>query len=199
MSFEPEPKVDITSALAMRGFRLLSNAITPDAEQVMIERIIEAFGKTPTRGNENDRSRVMRFGYDYTVEEKRLGDAPFWLYHPPVTPDHFESVTVNEYLPGHGITPHIDSLSFGNEIFILNLGSSATMGLHPSPNHRQEVFIPRRSLTLLSGEIRSCWQHSIPSRTSDIGPEGREIPRATRYSIVYRHRRGKSAIDAKCS
>lgn len=197
MNIQPEPRLDVTTALALRGFRILQNAITPDAEQVMIDRIIAAFGKTPVRSNENDRSRIMRYGYDYTLEEKLLRPAPEWLYHPPVTPDQFESVTVNEYLSGHGITPHIDSLAFGNEIFILNLGSSATMGLHPSPNNRHEVFIPRRSLTLLSGEVRSCWQHSIPSRTSDLDPDGNEVQRTTRYSVVYRHRRGKSAIDAQ--
>lgn len=195
MNFQPEPKFDVTAQLAMRGFRILENAITPDAEQVMIEKIVKAFGKTPTRGNENDRSRVMRFGYDYTLEEKRLGDAPFWLYHPPITPDQFESVTVNEYLPGHGITPHIDSLAFGNEIFILNLGSDAAMGLHPTPFVRYEILVPRRSLTLMSGEVRSRWQHSIPSRTSDLDPDGKEVQRTTRYSVVYRHRRVKSTVD----
>lgn len=58
MNLKPEPKFDVTAQLAMRGFRILENAITPDAEQVMIEKIVKAFGKTPARGNENDRSRV---------------------------------------------------------------------------------------------------------------------------------------------
>jgi alkylated DNA repair protein alkB family protein 8 len=45
-------------------------------------------------------------------------------------PDGIDQVTVNEYLPGHGIAPHVDTHSaFQDAIASLSLGGSTVMDL----------------------------------------------------------------------
>lgn len=170
----------------MNGFHLFENVISEDVEQRIIEQIIGAMGKVRINRDEQDRSRILRFGYDYQEKEVWLGEPPPWTYD--AIGYSGESVTVNEYGPGHGIRPHVDSLRFDDEIRILNIGSQATMQFISPVGVTTEVLIPRRSVTLLYGEVRRTWKHGIESRAFDINPAGIRVDRGTRYSIVYRKR-----------
>ena len=51
---------------------------------------------------------------------------------------------------------------------------------------RQEVFLKRRGLLLISGEARDKWKHQIPARDYDT-VEKRHIPRDSRVSLFLRH------------
>lgn len=168
------------------GFLLLNNVISEDTERRLIDKIVEAMGKIRMNRDEQDRSRILRFGYDYQEKDVWLGEPPVWTYE--AIGYSGESVTINEYAPGHGIRPHVDSFKFDDEIRVLNLGSHATMQLIPPSKVATEVFIPRRSVTLLYGEVRRKWKHGIESRAFDINPSGIRVDRETRYSIVYRKR-----------
>lgn len=170
----------------MNGFHLFDNVISEDTERRLIEKIVEAMGKVRMNRDEQDRSRILRFGYDYQDKDVWLGEPPPWTYE--AIGFSGESVTINEYAPGHGIRPHIDSPKFDDEIRVLNLGSHTTMQLIPPHKVATEVFIPRRSVTLLHGEVRHAWKHGIESRAFDISPSGIRMDRGTRYSIVYRKR-----------
>ena len=84
------------------------------------------------------------------------------------------SISINEYLPGNSIAPHIDSLESGPEITIVSLLSDAIMVLALN-NESHSVIVPARSLLQLKHEIRYKWTHSI-------------MPvEKKRYSIVFRN------------
>lgn len=172
------------------GFHLFDNVISEDTERRIIENITAAMVKVRINPDEQGRSRVLRFGYDYQEKEVWLGEPPAWTYE--AIGYSGESVTINEYAPGHGIRPHVDSLRFDDQIRILNLGSQTTMQLISPEKAVVDVFIPRRSVTLLIGEVRRTWKHGIESRGFDITPHGIRVDRGTRYSIVYRTRLAKS-------
>lgn len=172
------------------GFCLFDNVISENTEWRLIEKIVETMAKVRINPDERDRSRVLRFGYDYQDKDVWLGEPPAWTYE--AIGYSGESVTINEYGPGHGIRPHVDSLRFDDQIRILNLGSQTTIQLISPANDVMDVFVPRRSVTLLVSEVRRTWKHGIESRGFDMTPEGIRVDRGTRYSIVYRTRLAKS-------
>lgn len=90
---------------------------------------------------------------------------------------------VNEYPPGVGLSPHIDTHSaFRGHIFSLSLAGPCIMEFRrysdgewasttgskvehsdSSSNFiRKAIFLPPRSMLLLSGEGRYAWHHYIP-------------------------------------
>ncbi len=123
-----------------------------------------------------ERVRIRRFGWDYFGTGGRLEDAPDALYTMGLDPAYFESVTVNEYEPLHGLAAHIDSDRFGEPVVTVSLGAPATMLFVLGP---QSLCVPLSSGTMLSmsGPARWEWQHSVLPDNS-----------GTRWSVVYRHR-----------
>jgi alkylated DNA repair protein alkB family protein 8 len=130
---------------------------------------------------------------------------------PPALP--LSQLTINEYEPGQGIAAHIDTFNcFGPDIFVISLQSGITMSLtHRSrmdvvgevggvgdkrfdsstadlrPEHarKKHVWLPPRSLLVLSGEARYEWGHCISSRMNDK-VDGKLVPRGKRISLTFR-------------
>jgi Alkylated DNA repair protein len=106
-------------------------------------------------------------------------------------------MTVNEYKPGEGIGSHIDTHSaFGDGIMSLSLGAGCVMNFkkHTLGQHNEEekeelktklVYLPARSLLLMSGPARYTWSHQIVTRMTDCVC-GKIIPRNTRLSLTLR-------------
>ncbi|XP_059176888.1 alkylated DNA repair protein alkB homolog 8-like isoform X2 [Physella acuta] len=83
---------------------------------------------------------------------------------------HFpDQLTVNQYKPGQGIPPHVDTVeAFEDGIMSLSLGSQVVMDFrHPDGEHLH-VLLPRRSLLVMTGESRYVWSHGITPRKSDV-------------------------------
>jgi hypothetical protein len=79
---------------------------------------------------------------------------------------------VNLYRPGEGIAPHVDLLSrFGDGIIGVSLGGGVAMRFARvgagefEPEY--EVWLPPRSVIVLTGEARYAWTHGIVPRTRD--------------------------------
>lgn len=70
---------------------------------------------------------------------------------------------INEYLSGQGIMPHTDSPAlFGPVIVSLSLLSDCLMTFTKEDGtHSFSVQLPRRSLLVMSDEIRYHWKHGI--------------------------------------
>ncbi|KAK4049954.1 hypothetical protein OIV83_003778 [Microbotryomycetes sp. JL201] len=82
---------------------------------------------------------------------------------------------VNEYLPGQGIMPHTDGPAYSPVVATLSLGShailkftprppqddSGTTGMPDSAEDSFTVFLPTRSLVVLSSTVYSNYLHSI--------------------------------------
>lgn len=77
----------------------------------------------------------------------------------------FDQLTVNDYIPGQGIPPHIDTHSPFEEVFAaVSLNSEATMTFKSPDGELRHISLKPRSLMVFSGEGRYNWLHSIPTR-----------------------------------
>ncbi|KAJ7141875.1 hypothetical protein C8R43DRAFT_1016728 [Mycena crocata] len=115
----------------------------------------------------------------------------------PKEPTHARQAILNLYHPGEGITPHVDLLSrFGDGIVGISLGSSCVMQFSRVENKEGaedvrplQLFLPERSMIVLSGDARYDWTHGIEKRTVDLigGADANQIvERGVRLSITFR-------------
>lgn len=144
--------------------------------------------------------RVQQFGYCYDYSTRRISSSretaaiPTWgnklvdrMIARGIATQSFDQVIVNEYLPGQGISPHIDSISsFGNEIVSVSLGSSCIMTFsNPRRGEQCDILLDPGDLLLLRDEARFQWRHQIRSRKSDRW-QGRVMKRSRRLSVTFR-------------
>ncbi|KAK4941960.1 hypothetical protein LTR28_008783 [Elasticomyces elasticus] len=113
------------------------------------------------------------------------------LYHADEKPAF---CIVNEYLPGQGISAHVENFRFGEPVCSLTLHSGDSMRFHelsaahdgsvrsgkataaPRTGRKEDVRLDRRSLVALRGPARSCWQHEIVrGRKKGKGEEWRRV------------------------
>lgn len=145
--------------------------------------------------------RVQHYGhkYDYkaraVTDDSYLGPLPSWLepvsrklYDDGIFPATPDQAIVNEYLPGQGISAHIDCVPcFGDTIASLSLGSPAIMQFNrQASGEKKEILLLSRSLIVLSGEARYEWTHAIPARKTDI-IDSFKIERGRRMSLTFRN------------
>nr|CCA16369.1 alkylated DNA repair protein alkB 8 putative [Albugo laibachii Nc14] len=101
-------------------------------------------------------------------------------------PVPFDQVTANEYLPGQGIAPHIDTHSaFTGAIVSLSLEGETVMEFTHPDGRRDAILLQPRSLLILSGASRYEWRHGIASRAFDI-IDHEKTHRRRRVSITFR-------------
>lgn len=111
---------------------------------------------------------------------------------PPPPPPRARQAIVNLYRPGEGIAPHVDLLNrFGDGIVGVSLGGGATMRFARAETETEtgkgrgvgtavdadaegdrdgglyEVWLPPRSVLVLTGEARYEWTHGIAPRMRD--------------------------------
>ena len=162
------------------------NFITEALEQRLIQHCQQALDEDSFEARDG-RSRVRRFGYDYSKEGKFLCAIPEWAKIIAYTLNA-NSLGINEYPPGKGIIRHVDSPAFADPICIVSLGSGTTLTLEPSSGETIKVFVPARSLFKFTGEHR-FWPHWIEEKKTDTDPAtGLEVPRGLRYSLTFRRR-----------
>ncbi|MEX1152930.1 alpha-ketoglutarate-dependent dioxygenase AlkB [Parvibaculum sp.] len=145
--------------------------------------------------------RVQHFGwrYDYRARavtaDAFLGALPDWLS--PVCarlegettfgrlPDQ---MIANEYLPGQGISAHVDCVPcFADKVASLSLLSACEMRFrHRASGEKCALLLEPRALLILAGAARYDWTHEIPARMADI-VDGEKRPRARRVSMTFRN------------
>jgi alkylated DNA repair protein alkB family protein 8 len=119
-----------------------------------------------------------------------------------------DQLTVNQYAPGGGIPPHVDTHSaFEHSIASISLGSDVVMEFRIKQQQQLDekqsadsgegrcsghpmlkkvaVHLPRRSVLVLNGASRYKWAHSIACRKTDM-IDGAVIPRGVRTSLTFR-------------
>lgn len=144
--------------------------------------------------------RVQHYGWRYDYSARRvtadmhLGPLPGWMTRvtnslaaQPEFDRRPDQVIVNEYMPGQGISAHVDCAPcFGPAIASLSLGGPAEMVFrNRSTGQRVNLLLEPLSLLILSGAARYEWSHEIPARKSDlIG--GVRKPRCRRVSLTFR-------------
>lgn len=178
-----------TTVPDIQGLQYIPDCITQVEEQALISKIDDQ----PWLNDLKRRVQHYGYKYDYKARSVRpdsyLGSLPNWLKSiTDKLPFRPNQAIVNEYLPGQGISAHIDcEPCFDSTIASLSLGSPVIMQFtHPKTKQNEEIYLKPRSLIILSGEARYEWQHAIPARKSDtVG--GFKIQRNRRISITYRN------------
>lgn len=144
--------------------------------------------------------RVQHYGYKYDYRartinrEMRLGDLPdilhtvgTRLYQKGYLDNVPDQAIINEYLPGQGITAHIDcEPCFTNYIVSISILAPIVMEFQPlGGGDKLERVLEPRSAVVLAGESRYKWYHGIPARKNDV-INGIKTPRRRRISITFR-------------
>ncbi|MBO6676594.1 MAG: alpha-ketoglutarate-dependent dioxygenase AlkB [Rhizobiales bacterium] len=164
----------------------------------MQDVLIEAVDQRPWI--EDLKRRVQHYGYWYDYRARTitpdayLGPLPQWasdlagrlvgngwFKKPP------DQLIVNEYLPGQGISAHVDCVPcFGDVIASISLLSTCEMVFKKrGADQRRAVVLEPRSALFISGPARGKWTHEIPARKSDP-INGQRVPRWRRISLTFR-------------
>ena len=138
---------------------------------------------------------------NFNAETDGHADASQWLGHDGKG-DYFsrhgmfDQLTLNDYQPGQGIPPHVDTHSPFEEIFAsLSLISGVTMHFKTPEGLAKDIYLRPRSLILFTGEVRFNWLHSIATRKIDkvLGAIGAEEMKDAEVAdssyLKFRHRR----------
>ncbi|KAJ3517600.1 hypothetical protein NLJ89_g405 [Agrocybe chaxingu] len=100
----------------------------------------------------------------------------------PEKPMMARQAIINLYQPGEGITPHVDLLGrYGDGIIGVSFNSGSVMRFDKvdptesaadsenSKHHtRMDLYLPERSIVVLSDEARYQWTHGIEKKTRDF-------------------------------
>lgn len=156
--------------------------------------------------------RVQHYGYRYDYKARRvdasmyLGPLPQWgaeladrLVAQGLMPQRPDQMIINEYLPGQGISRHVDCIPcFGPVICSISLGCACEMVLRSNVGLRDfgmpagaapqilEHTLEARSALVLGGDARYRWSHEIPGRLKDRLPDGSVRLRVRRVSLTFR-------------
>ena len=177
---------------AVSGLSYIPNFITQEQEAELVKEI------DSQSWLDDLKRRVQHYGwkYDYRArsinQDMKLGSIPPWLAghaerlhkegYFPTMPDQ---VIVNEYLPGQGITPHVDCVPcFGEAVASISLNSPCVMEFSKD-NQKVPILLEPRSVVVLSGDARYQWKHSIPQRKTDA-INGLRVSRERRLSLTFR-------------
>lgn len=144
--------------------------------------------------------RVQHYGFKYDYQSRhidntmRVAHLPEWanliglrLFEKGLFPIIPDQVIINEYLPGQGITPHIDCVTcFTNVIASVSLLSSCLMNFRSiKKNQVNTMDLEPNSLVVFADEARYDWQHGIVGRKNDR-VNGHNRLRQRRISITFR-------------
>jgi len=177
------------------GLQYIENFISSQEESMLIDVIDKQNWLLDLK------RRVQHYGYKYNYKSRKidysmyLGTLPDWmdfmierLLFKGILEYSPNQAIINEYLPGQGITPHIDCQScFEDTIISLSLNSSCMMNFESSINNEKQSFLlAPRSLIVLKNEARYKWKHGIASRKSDQW-NNQKLLRDRRISITFRN------------
>jgi alkylated DNA repair protein alkB homolog 8 len=182
--------------LDIESLHLIKNFITVEEEKFLLQMIYKEDWDTSIK------RRVIHFGHIFHYKNKKVNKSnftgfPSWI---EIILNRLKNIdilkkfipdqcTINEYLPGIGISSHIDThSSFTDNIISISLGSPIVMKfIDKTNNQTSSMYLPERSLLVLSGEARYKYSHGISWRKTDCNPCGEIIKRRTRVSITLRN------------
>jgi hypothetical protein len=89
----------------------------------------------------------------------------------------FDQMIVNNYVPGDGLTPHIDLHAFADGVAVVSLQSAVVMDMYPPVvcgggggmeyETSYPVWLDPGDVLFLSGDARWRWRHGIAKRRHD--------------------------------
>ncbi|KAK0162923.1 hypothetical protein PV327_006651 [Microctonus hyperodae] len=175
----PDIEEEVTTTEFPNGLELIEEFITIEEESRLLNSI--NWDNNCDVSSELKHRNVKHFGYEFRYDINTVDpDQPI----APIPDDYkflldlfqknncgnhnYDQLTINRYLPGQGIPPHIDTHSaFEDSILSLSIGSECVMDFRKD-NKKVSLHLPARSLLIMSGESRYSWTHGICPRQSDV-------------------------------
>jgi alkylated DNA repair dioxygenase AlkB len=184
----------VPAVAAVPGLTYTAGYLSPDDQA----RLLGTIDGLPWL--DNLRRRVQHYGFRYDYSRRSvdrdlyLGPLPDWagalaerLRSDGHVPRALDQLIVNEYLPGQGISPHVDCVPcFADTVLSLSLGSACVMTLSRRDGGEPvDVLLEPGSLLVMRDEARYTWRHAIAPRKSDVHA-GRRLARGRRVSLTFR-------------
>jgi alkylated DNA repair dioxygenase AlkB len=179
----------------INGLTYIPEFIDRDEHDFLLTRIDESLWLNDLK------RRVQHYGYKYDYRLHKIDhsmktlELPSWLSDFAIRmcikgvfnkiPDQ---VIVNEYLPGQGISNHIDCTPcFSDTIASLSLGSECIMHLTNANDStlKYPYLLEKRSLIILKEDSRYSWMHGIKPVKNESYLD-RKIIRERRVSLTFR-------------
>lgn len=141
--------------------------------------------------------RVQHYGYKYDYTSRKIDESMYVGELPDFSVEIAQKMLdlnileqmpdqliVNEYLPGQGISAHIDCIPcFSRQIVTVSLGWAYEMEfIHISTKEKFKLLLETGSVASLSGDARYNWTHQIRARKKDG-----KILRKRRVSLTFRN------------
>jgi alkylated DNA repair dioxygenase AlkB len=190
---EPKPPI-ISDTSMISGLTYIPNYLSQEEVKEFLNNIRSSEWLTDLK------RRVQHYGYKYDYRSRSidssmfLGELPHWakklavkLHNDGFSEFISDQLIVNEYLPGQGISNHIDcEPCFGETIMSISLGSYCVMDfINKTTQKSVPVFLECGSLVVLKGDARYKWTHGIAPRKADIF-NGIKTIRGIRTSMTFR-------------
>jgi alkylated DNA repair protein alkB homolog 8 len=176
-SYSDADCASLEAAAAVPGLSIIEDFVTEDEEQQLLREFLQegVWDSSISR-------RVRHYGHWFSYVQRGIDFAAetpaipaccgpllqrIAAAYPHLQPSN--QITLNEYAPGQGIAPHVDTHSaFNDGLMSLSLGSAVAMDFrHPDGVRRAAVWLPRRSLVTMTGDARYAWTHGIAGRKTD--------------------------------
>ncbi|XP_006628174.3 alkylated DNA repair protein alkB homolog 8 [Lepisosteus oculatus] len=170
------------------GLKVVEEFLSPEEEMRLLGAIDwGSHSNTDTAQKALKHRQVKHYGYEFRYDNNNVdknkplpGGLPMFCNEVldrclkenliKVKPDQ---LTVNQYQPGQGIPPHIDTHSaFEDTIISLSLGAKTVMDFKHTDGRSISVVLPARSVLVMTGESRYLWSHGITPRKFDVVPVG---------------------------
>lgn len=133
--------------------------------------------------NTDLKRRVQHYGYKYNYKKQNIDISMKAESIPDFLRvfENFDQVIVNEYLPGQGISAHIDCIPcFAEDIWVISLGWEYEIEF--IKDYKIDTLkLGIGSLLKMSGDARYKWKHCIKAKMKDGN-----IQRQRRVSVTYR-------------
>jgi len=194
--------MDIVEIKEVPGLFYIKNAISTTSSGELIQKLDSCKWQPITPGNLNSRL-VQHYGYKYDYKKSKINvpTEPFPDYLEelseqaldicrsmnilPMKDYTFNQCIVNNYLPGQGISKHIDVCSYGEIICCYTVGGGAKM-LFRNDEKCHDIYVEPGSLYIMSKEARYKWTHEMSSKKTDT-IDGKRVARQRRISITFRN------------
>lgn len=185
------------AASAIKGLSYFPDFLSQEQHMSLLNKIDNEYSD---RWLNDLARRVQHYGFRYKYKARRADSSTYLGPLPPFLADigirlvkesYFpnlpDQAIVNEYLPGQGISGHVDCIPcFGPIIASISLGSSCAMDFFRNDDkYHVQIVLEPRSLLVLSEDARYMWTHKIAGRRSDK-IDGQMRPRGRRVSITFR-------------
>lgn len=184
-----------SNSFKIKGLQYIPNFITKVEHDYLLSEIDKQLWLNDLK------RRVQHYGYKYDYKFHRINHSmkianlPDWLnsfayrlFEKGIFAEIPDQVIVNEYLPGQGITDHIDCPPcFSDTVVSLSLGSECVMNLtnKDDPEEKIPYLLQKNSIIILKEDARYNWKHGIKHVKAD-NYNGRKIIRERRVSLTFR-------------